>query len=71
LLEVTQANGSPPYRFPLTVELTAADGRTSRAVVEVPASRSARIELPMELAAPPSRVRVDPDVALLATFVQP
>ncbi len=68
LLEVTQAGA--PYRFPLTVEVTSPDGRTSRAVVEVQASRTARIELPMELAAPPSRVRVDPDVALLATFVQ-
>ena len=71
MLEVTQADDSAPYRFPLTVELTAADGRKSRAVVEVPASRSARIELPVELAAPPAGVRVDPDVALLATFVQP
>ena len=71
LLEVTQAEATPPFRFPLTVELTSADGRTGRVVVEVPASRSARIELPVELAAPPSRVRVDPDVALLATFVQP
>ena len=70
LLEVTQADGGAPYRFPLTVEVTAADGGTSRVVVQVPASRSVRIELPMELAAPPSRVRVDPDVALLATFVQ-
>ena len=71
LLEVTQADDIAPYRFPLTVELTGANGRTHRVVVEVPASRSARIELPVELAAPPSRVRVDPDVALLATFVQP
>lgn len=70
-LEVTQADGGAPYRFPLTVEMTSSDGRVIRTVVEVPASRSARIELPVELAAPPSRVRVDPDVTLLATFVQP
>lgn len=70
-LTVTQPGGTAPYRFPLTVELTTADGRTSRVVVDVPASRSARVELPVELASAPRRVRVDPDVALLATFAQP
>ena len=70
-LEVTQTGEGDPYRFPLTVEVLAADGEARRVVVNVPASRTARIELPLELESAPSGVRVDPDVALLATFVHP
>lgn len=64
LLEITQGARVPPYRFPLTVELTAADGTRRRATVEVPAQRVARLALP--LATPPAAVRLDPDVELLA-----
>jgi aminopeptidase N len=67
-LSVEQTARAGPYRFPLTIELTSAAGDTRRVTVEVPASRAARVELPLALDAPPARMRFDPDVALLAIF---
>jgi aminopeptidase N len=67
-LEVTQGPRFPPYRFPLTVRVTDADGVVRRVSVEVPAVRKARLELPLELPTSPQRLELDPDVSLLATF---
>ena len=67
-LEVTQGTRFPPYRFPLTVRVTDADGVARRVSVEVPAVRKARLELPLELVTSPQRLELDPDVSLLATF---
>ncbi len=71
MVDVRQGTRFAPYRFPLTVEVRTADGRTARATVEVPATAQARLELPLEVAARPERVDFDPDVELLATFTQP
>ena len=70
LLTVTQGARFAPYRFPLAVEIEDADGRRRRVQVEVPAERAVTLALPLAapLAAPPRAVRLDPDVALLATF---
>jgi aminopeptidase N len=67
-LSVEQGGKFAPYRFPLTMELTSATGEIRRVTVEVPATRTARLELPTELDRPPASLRLDPDVALLAIF---
>ena len=71
LVDVRQGTRFAPYRFPLTVEVRTADGRTARATVEMPATAQARLEVPIELSARPARVVFDPDVELLATITQP
>ena len=56
---------SAPYRFPLTVEVTDAAGAVHRVRVEIAAEPSARVTLPLDLAAPPRNLVLDPDVELL------
>ncbi len=57
------------YRFPLTIELQFADGRTSRTRLQIPAQAATRVTLP-DLATAPVNVLFDPDGDLLATFVR-
>ena len=71
IVDVRQGTRFAPYRFPLTVEVRAADGRTQRTTVQVPAQAQTRLELPLEVGARPERVVFDPQVELLATFSQP
>lgn len=66
MLTVSQDGRFPPYRFPLTVLVTGADGRERRVRVDVPARRTAQLTLPIPVAASPRAVEVDPDVELLA-----
>ena len=68
VLQVEQGKRWAPFRFPLTVDVEAADGTTRRVTVDVPAARSAQLPLSLELTAAPTRVVFDPDVRLLATF---
>jgi aminopeptidase N len=68
-LTVRQGERFGAYRFPLDVELVAADGRPYRVTVDVPAEREVTLPLDVPLAAPPSSVRLDPDVRLLAKFL--
>jgi aminopeptidase N len=56
------------YRFPLTVAVTDATGRERRATVDVPASASSTIVVPLQVDAAPRAVTFDPDVRVLATF---
>ena len=56
------------YRFPLTVAVTDAAGRERRATIDVPASATSNLVVPLELDASPRTVAFDPDVRVLATF---
>jgi aminopeptidase N len=71
VLEVAQADTrSEPYQFPLTVAVTDAAGTVHRVRVDVPARRATLLELPLDLAAQPRALAIDPDVELLAEFRQ-
>jgi aminopeptidase N len=65
LVELAQGGRFAPYRFPLDVEITDADGKPRRATVEVAASRSQRLTIPVALRRAPRAVRLDPDVRVL------
>jgi aminopeptidase N len=56
------------YRFPLTVAITDGSGRERRTVIEVPATASSTIVVPLDVDAAPRGVAFDPDVRVLATF---
>jgi aminopeptidase N len=64
-LSVTQRTGAAPYRFPLVVEVAGAEGRRQRATVDVPARRTATLEVPLSLGSAPRGVVLDPDVRVL------
>jgi aminopeptidase N len=67
---VTIAQGARfgAYRFPLTVAITDATGKEQRATIDVPASASSTLVVPVEIDAAPRGVVFDPDVRVLATF---
>jgi aminopeptidase N len=65
---IAQGSRFAPYRFPLTVAITDASGRERRTRIDVPASASSAIVVPLELDSAPRLVTFDPDVRLLATF---
>ena len=56
------------YRFPLTVAMTDASGLERRATINVPASASATLVVPLDVDAAPRAVSFDPDVRVLGTF---
>ena len=57
------------YRFPLTVSVTDGTGRERRATIDVPASASSTIVIPLEVDGTPRTVTFDPDARVLGTFV--
>jgi aminopeptidase N len=65
-LVVEQGTRFPPFRFPLRLEVEAADGTRSLVRVEVPAESRVHLVVPGHWAAAPRAVRVDPHVELLA-----
>ena len=65
VLEVEQGSRFGAYRLPLRVRLQAG-GVTQDTVVQVPASRTARVVIPVDAATRPSRVELDPGADLLA-----
>jgi aminopeptidase N len=67
-LSVEQGSRFPPFRFPLRLEITGADGTVTLVRVEVPAEPHARLLVPGEWSSAPRAVRVDPHVELLAEF---
>jgi aminopeptidase N len=67
-LYVEQGPRFAPARFPLTVELIDADGKTRRATVDVAPMLRQRIVIPLGLDEPPRSLILDPDVVLLGTF---
>ena len=56
------------YRFPLTVAVTDASGRERRATIDVPATSSATLVVPLDVDGAPRTVTFDPDVRVLGTF---
>ena len=66
VLDVEQGSTFAPYRLTLSMNVTDASGTVRRVSVELPAEKSARVTLPLELAAPPRGIVFDPDVELLA-----
>lgn len=69
ILEIRQGSRFAPYRFPLVVELVDASGVARRVTVQVTATATQRVVLPLDLTAAPRSVTFDPDVDLLAVFV--
>jgi aminopeptidase N len=67
VLEVEQGSRFGAYRLPLRVRLQAG-GVTQDTVVQVPASRTARVVIPVDAATRPSRVELDPGADLLASI---
>jgi aminopeptidase N len=67
-IDVEQGRRVPPYRFPLTVEVRDAGGGVRRATLEITATPVQRVEVPLDLDAPPRDVIPDPDTRLLASF---
>ena len=65
---IGQATRFGAYRFPLTVAITDGSGKERRATIEVPATASSTIIVPLEVDAAPRGVVFDPDVRVLATF---
>jgi aminopeptidase N len=64
-LRITQDVARPPYRFPLTVDVTGVDGRVQRTSVTVPAEPTAVLLLPVSLRAAPRSVVYDADGGVL------
>ena len=69
-LTVTQSGKFGDFTFPLTVEFIDAAGTPHRSRLLVPPSRTTTFTLNSGLRAPPSRVRIDPDVTLLARITE-
>jgi aminopeptidase N len=69
-LTVTQSGKYGNFAFPLTVEYTGTDGAPRRARLQVGAQRVSELTVATGLRAAPVRLRVDPDVALLARITE-
>ncbi|MFZ9899284.1 MAG: hypothetical protein ACO3F5_07570, partial [Gemmatimonadaceae bacterium] len=61
----------PPYRFPLTVGVTLADGTQRLVTVRVPAEREASVVADLHLSQAPRAVEVDPRADLLHALRTP
>ncbi|MBM4192775.1 MAG: M1 family metallopeptidase [Gemmatimonadetes bacterium] len=69
-LTVTQSGRFGLFTFPLTVEFADATGAPHRSRLVVPAQRESVFTLSAGLRAAPTRMRVDPDVQLLARITE-
>ena len=67
-IEVTQTAESQPYAFPLTVEVSSSESKSSFVVLQIPAVRNVTLNLPVVLNARPGRVVFDPRAELLASI---
>ena len=68
VLDVEQGTRFAPYRLTLSTDVTDATGTVHRVHVEIPADRTSRVTLPLDLTAAPRAIAFDPDVQLLAEF---
>ncbi|MDX2184009.1 MAG: M1 family metallopeptidase [Gemmatimonadaceae bacterium] len=64
-LRIQQDTARPPFRFPLTVDVTGVDGRVQRTTITVPAEPTAVVMLPLSLRAAPRSVIYDADAGVL------
>jgi aminopeptidase N len=65
---IRQAGRFGPYRLRLPVQITAADGTVTNAIVEVPATPTVRITIPGRFTSRPQSVVFDPGGDLLAVI---
>ena len=65
-LVIEQDSRTPPYQFPLAIEVQALRGESKTVTVEVPATRTAHLSVPVDLITKPVRLFFDPQVRLLA-----
>ena len=65
---IAQGSRFGPYRFPLTVAITDAAGRERRSTIDVPATPTSTVVIPLDVDAAPRGVTFDPDVRVLGTF---
>jgi len=70
VLTVTQSGKFGNFAFPLTVEYTDAAGVAHRSRFVIPAQRETVFTVGAGLRAAPSKMRVDPDVAVLARITE-
>ena len=70
-LVVTQSDRFEPFRFPLRVDLVDETGTIRQVLLDVPATRTARIAVPGRWVEPPQSIWPDPYVELLAQFRTP
>jgi aminopeptidase N len=56
------------YRFPLTVAITDGGGKERRATIDVPATATSTLVVPIDVDVSPRAVAFDPDVRVLATW---
>ncbi len=70
-VRVAQGDRFGYFGVPLTVALRDAAGDTQRATIDVAAAAETSAEIPVTLAAPPTALVADPDVALLARITVP
>ena len=70
IVGILQDSGVPPYRFPLTIGVHTAAGKTQTATVDVPAQESSHIQVPLEIDSNPVSIVLDPGVELLADIRQ-
>jgi aminopeptidase N len=68
VLDLTQGSKFPPYRFPLVVEITDAAGAPHRMTVQINATSTQRVVVPLTLASTPKSLTLDPGVDVLAAF---
>ena len=71
VVTVVQDGRFPPYRFPLTVGVTLADGTRQLVTVRVPAAREASVVADLHLSQAPRAVVVDPRADLLHALRTP
>lgn len=69
-LTVTQSGKFGNFTFPLTVEFTDVTGVVHRSRLVIPAQKESVFTLSAGLKSAPSKIRVDPDVALLARITE-
>ncbi len=67
-LDVRQEGRFGAYRFPLDLDLVAADGSVRRVRVEVPAEERSTVVVPGEVAVRPARIVADPEVRVLGVI---
>ncbi len=71
VVTVVQDGRFPPYRFPLTVGVTLADGTQRLVTIHVPAEREASVIADLHLSQAPRAVAVDPRADLLHALRTP
>ncbi len=71
MVTVTQGTRFPPYRLTLSVDVTDANGRTTRVPLAIPAQATVTLPAPVVLSSAPQRVVFDADAGVLATLSIP